>query len=391
MIKRVLPPAAAPVELKSFFYAMKGFFCEDEILKKREYELKRFFGVKHIFLVSSGKAALYLILKSISKISKERSDVIVPAYTCFSVPSAIKKAGLKIELCDIEEKRFDFNYAHLRRLLDHKTLCVIGTHLFGIPIDIERLIEICHERGIFVIEDAAQAMGVYYKGKFLGTFGDIGFFSLGRGKNLCAGNGGIIITNSEPIASEISKEYTFLEKMKFYSKLREFLKIMLMDIFINPFLYWIPSSIKFLKIGETVYYEDFPVMRLSGVQAGFLSSWQERLRKLSDIRRKNSDIMIKKIGVDMPENIPYTRLPLILKDKETRDFLHNISKREGLGLEKMYPYPLNEIQQLREDFNGKKYPASKKISETLITLPTHSFLKEKDIEKITYIIQTCMK
>ncbi len=391
MIKRVLPPAAAPVELRSFFYAIQGFFCEDSILRKREEELKKFFGINHIFLVSSGKAALYLILKALKKIYNERSNVIIPAYTCFSVPSAIKKSGLKIVLCDIEEKRFDFNYAHLRRLLDHNTLCVIGTHLFGIPIDIERLIEICHEKGIFVIEDAAQAMGVYYKGRFLGTFGDIGFFSLGRGKNLCAGNGGIIITNAEPIAGEISKEYVLLDKMKFYSKLSEFLKIMLMDIFINPFFYWIPRSIKFLKIGETIYYEDFPVKRLSGVQAGFLSSWQERLRKLSDIRRKNSGIIIKKIGMDIPEDIPYIRLPIILKDKKTRDYLHNISKREGLGLEKMYPYPLNEIQQLGEDFNEKEYPASRKISETLITLPTHSFLKEKDIERITYLIQTCMK
>ncbi|MCX7793579.1 MAG: DegT/DnrJ/EryC1/StrS family aminotransferase, partial [Thermodesulfovibrionales bacterium] len=115
MIKRIIPPAAAPVEWKAFIYAIKGFFSEDKAIARLEEEIKEFFGVRYTFLLSSGKSALYLILKSLKRLSGERSNVIIPAYTCFSVPSAIKKAGLNVILCDIE-KNFDFNYNHLNRL-----------------------------------------------------------------------------------------------------------------------------------------------------------------------------------------------------------------------------------------------------------------------------------
>ena len=76
------------------------------------------------------------------------------------------------------------------------------THLFGIPSDVDRTRRICEEKGIFLVEDAAQAMGVEHGGRKLGTLGDVGFFSLGRGKNISCGSGGIILTSSADIAEE---------------------------------------------------------------------------------------------------------------------------------------------------------------------------------------------
>lgn len=121
--------------------------------------------------------------------------MVIPAYTCFSVPSAVVKAGLDVALCDLDASTFDFDYRLLEAAVNEKTLCVIPSHLFGIPSEMDRVNAICREKGVYVVEDAAQAMRGPTKGK-LGTLGDVGFFSLGRGKNITCGSGGIIVTNS---------------------------------------------------------------------------------------------------------------------------------------------------------------------------------------------------
>src|SRR3990167_5233573 len=163
----------------------------------------------------------------------DKKYVLIPAYTCFSVPSAIVKAGLKVALCDINPSTFDFDYNLLKNAIDKDTLCIMPNHLFGIPSDMERIKDICRDKNIFIIEDAAQAMGGSYKGKKIGILGDVGFFSLGRGKNITCGSGGIIITNSDQIASAIRKQYSNLEYHGIIEDLKEFLKLLLMAIFIR--------------------------------------------------------------------------------------------------------------------------------------------------------------
>ena len=190
-IGRTLPPAAAPLNWENIFWGLKevlGNHCENGRFEK---ELKEYFSSRYCFLVSSGKAALTLILQALHDRHPDRDRVLIPAYTCYSVPSAITRAGLKIKLCDVEPGTFDFNFNQLRKLLeDEKVLCVVPTHLYGMPADIEKLHWALQGREIFIVEDAAQAMGAEWQGKKLGTLGDVGFFSLGRGKALSTVEGG---------------------------------------------------------------------------------------------------------------------------------------------------------------------------------------------------------
>jgi len=109
-IQRTIPPAAAPVDLMSILHGIAGFFMGKRYIKKVESEIKSYFGVNHVFLVSSGKAGLALILQALKSLHPERNEVLIPAYTCFSVPSAIIKAGLKVSLCDIDPSTLDFDY-----------------------------------------------------------------------------------------------------------------------------------------------------------------------------------------------------------------------------------------------------------------------------------------
>src|SRR5262249_22012510 len=206
-----------------------------------------------------------------------RRDVVIAAYTCFSMPAAVLKAGLRPVLCDIDPATFDFDHAQLSRTLTTDTLCVVAHHLFGSPAAIDGVRAICAARGVIVVEDAAQAMGGESGGRRLGTLGDVGIFSLGRGKTITCGSGGIITTNSVGIGGAIARIYDALREPSPAAQLADFVRLAIMTLFIRPSLYWIPAALPFLGLGRTVLPKQIPLRRLSGLQAGFLPSWRARL------------------------------------------------------------------------------------------------------------------
>ncbi len=366
-----------------------GIFRGRAYLKNREKELKDYFGVRHLFLVSSGKAALTVILQALKSLSPEKHEVLIPAYTCFSVPSAIVKAGLKVSLCDIDASAFDFNYELLGEAVHEDTLCVVPAHLFGMPSDIDRINALCREKGIFVVEDAAQAMGGSYKGKKLGTLGDVGFFSMGRGKNITCGSGGIIVTNADHIASAVENACASLERPCIPEDLAEFLKMAVLSLLIHPSLYWLPAGLPFLKLGETVFYRDFPIKRFSGMKAGLLKNWKKRLEESNSIRGENAEQLSAMLGLprDKDFSIPFLRLPFVVNDRRTRDGIYSLSRKKGRGISCMYPTSVNEIEEIQGSFDGKAFPCAAGVAPRMLTLPTHQLLTEKDKRDISELFR----
>ena len=168
--QRTLSPTAAPISFRDLIRAMGSLWGGTKHRMRLIQELKAKFSAREVFLVSSGKAALTVILKALAA-SSGRRRVIIPAYTCFSVPSAIVRAGLEVVLCDVEPETLDFNFSELEGLIDESVLCVVPTHLFGRPADIDRVNRLCEGKGIVVVEDAAQAMGGQSGGAFSERWG----------------------------------------------------------------------------------------------------------------------------------------------------------------------------------------------------------------------------
>jgi len=117
-IGRTLPPAAAPVKPADLWHGLRGLFAARPSTQAIEDQIREDFGVSHAFLVSSGTAALTITLmalkaRALSEGRSQRNDVVIPAYTCFSVPAAVVKAGLRPVLCDVEPTSFDFNHDQL--------------------------------------------------------------------------------------------------------------------------------------------------------------------------------------------------------------------------------------------------------------------------------------
>src|SRR6266568_2147591 len=277
-IGRTVPPAAAALGWADLWHGVAGTLSPARSLRALEQDIRRYFHVRHVFLVSSGTAALTLALKAL-KSSSRRAEVVIPAYTCFSVPAAVVQAGLRPVLCDIDPATFDFDHMLLEAALSGDTLCVVAHHLFGIPSDIDRIRALCAGRGIFVIEDAAQAMGAQDKGRRLGTLGDVGIFSLGRGKNVTCGSGGIMVTNRDEIAGAMARQCRHLEAPGPAEQIKDLLQIALMAVFIHPRLFWIPAALPFLRLGETLYPRHIRLGRLSGMKAGLLRDWRSLLAR----------------------------------------------------------------------------------------------------------------
>jgi dTDP-4-amino-4,6-dideoxygalactose transaminase len=353
-----------------------------------EREIKEYFGMEHVFIVSSGKAALFLILSGLERLTGKKK-VIIPAYTCFSVPSSVRMAGLEIVLCDIRPETLDFDYDQLVQLVDDDILCILSTHLFGIPSDVAKVRSLIGEKIIYIVEDAAQAMGGSDDGHKLGTVGDVGFFSLGRGKNITCGSGGVIITSSEEIADSIRKDYSNLEKVPTIEYLKLIVGNIFLAFFIRPAWYWFPKNLPFLKIGETGFYWAFPVKKMTGFQAGLLHRWRLKLEMFNRNRSNIGEYYIEvfQLSGRMPiydNGIPYNRFPMYVENKKIKDGLCNIGNVYGIS--PMYPSPIHEINEIRENFKNMNFGYSEIIAETLVTLPTHSLLNRKDLENIREIV-----
>jgi len=387
-VQRMLPPAAAPLKISDIVQGLRGLLEPEKIQKTLKQELREYFNVKHVFLVSSGKAALTMILLALKSLSPARRQVLIPAYTCFSVPSAIVKSGLDVALCDIDPDHFDYNYELLPDAVGMNTLCVIAGNLFGVPSDTSRIVEICKRKGIYVVEDAAQAMGGTHQKRLIGTIGDVGFFSLGRGKNITCGSGGIIVTNSDAIAAALDRLYAQLAEPGFLENGGEFLKAIILALFIRPSLYWLPAGLPFLKLGETFFYRDFPVQRLSGMKAGMLKHWRRRLEEYNRARKANAEYYCKTLqqGINQqPESSQeliaadaLLRLPVLANSREIRDDIISSLSKQGFGVSRMYPAPIHMIEEIKSSFSGQEYPAAQMLSDRLFTVPVHPLVSERE-------------
>lgn len=385
IFRRTLSPAAAPLTRKDLFNGLRGLVRGECARLELEQELRDYFSVKYVFCVNSGKTALTLILSALQELSPKK-EVVLPAYTCFSVPSAVLRAGLRPRLCDVDERTFDFKFEELQRVIGPDTLCVVPCHLFGIPADLGRIQMLCKANSVMLVEDAAQAMGVTQDNRKLGTVGDVGFYSLGRGKMITCGEGGVIVTNSDQLAQALARRHADLPKPTFIHAVIDLLKTSLMLILIRPSLFWIPASIPFLKLGQTFFDQTFPMTRLSMANVGLMRCWRERLTQSLQGRRANAKEYQQVLRSSEPTAQPlaYLRFPVLTVGRSGRDALMARAHQDGIGLSLMYPSTLNEIEEVR-DVEGQ-YPGAQSIVDRLVTLPTHEHVSSLDKQVICALV-----
>lgn len=390
-----LPPAGNKIHLRTIIQSIKE--VRGESTESLFEPIKNYLGARHLFYLSSGRAALWLILKTLSGISPGRKEVVLPAYTCPAVASAVLKVGLNPILCDNNLFDFGFSIKGLQEKVGKNTLAVSVVHLFGYPANINEVKELCKEHSVFVIEDAAQAFGnslLDSSEKKLGLLGDAGFFSFGRGKPVSLMHGGLLVTNSEEIFAEAQNTYRSLNHGVSFPNLRCGMILGSYSAFSNPYLYWISQRIPFLHLGETIFEPDFVVSQGCHLAGSLIRTMTESLEREKGIRVENSrwysENLVDLLWAEMVPSgrYPYLRYPFLIRDKGLRDQILDQLMSRGTGAAIFYPCPLNELSGLREVLrDGTVYANAKRLADSLITLPVHSGVSERIRNRIRNIVQ----
>jgi dTDP-4-amino-4,6-dideoxygalactose transaminase len=180
----------------------RGAFTLGEELERFEEEFASWCGSDHAVGVSSGTAALELTLRGLGIVPGD--EVIVPANSFIATAEAVSAVGATPHLVDVDEETALLTAEIVERALTSRTRCVIPVHLYGRTVDMEPLLKLCRERGVFVVEDACQAHGALYRGRRVGSLGDAGCFSFYPTKNLGAwGDGGAVVTDDSSLAARV--------------------------------------------------------------------------------------------------------------------------------------------------------------------------------------------
>jgi perosamine synthetase len=171
-----------------------------EKVKQFERQIAELCGVKHAIAICNGTLALYVGLKVLG--IGEGDEVIVPDFTFIASANSVVMAGAKPVFVDIDAKTFNIDPKGTERAVTQKTKAIMPVHIYGQAADMDTICKIAKKYNLYVIEDAAQGIGVKFKDKPVGGFGDVGCLSFYADKTMTTGEGGMVLTNDDKLADK---------------------------------------------------------------------------------------------------------------------------------------------------------------------------------------------
>lgn len=182
----------------------KNWVTQGENVKQFEKQFEKQFGYKHAIATSSGTDACIASLASLYEFGAKRGDeVIVPATTFVATANAVLAAGFTPKFVDIELETLNINPNLIEGNITDKTIALMPVHLMGKPCNMDKILDIAKKHNLKVIEDSCEAHGAKYKGKYIGTIGDMGAFSFYVAHLVVCGEGGMVVTNDDEVATAV--------------------------------------------------------------------------------------------------------------------------------------------------------------------------------------------
>ncbi|MBR4864476.1 MAG: DegT/DnrJ/EryC1/StrS family aminotransferase [Oscillospiraceae bacterium] len=300
----------------------------------------------------NGLDALMLALKALD--IHEGDEVIVPSNTFIATALAVTYVGATPVFVEPDIRTYNIDPAKIEEKITRKTKAIMPVHLYGLPCDMDPIMDIAKKHGLYVIEDCAQAHGATYKGKVIGSFGDAAGFSFYPGKNLGAlGDAGATVTNNEELAKKVRALGSYGSDYKYHH------------------IYKGNNS------------------RLDELQAAFLAAKLPLMDKVNENRRAIANRYMAGITnplITLPY-VPEYAVPvwhLFSVRTEKRDELAQHLADKGIGTNKHYPIPMH-LQDCYKDLNIPKgaLPIAEEISATQLSLPMFYGMTE---EQVDYVI-----
>ena len=331
-------------------------FILGEEVKNLEAEIACYSGTKHAIGCASGSDALMLALMALDVHAGD--EVLTTPYTFFATAGAISRVGAVPVFVDVEEDTFNLDASLMESVLaaHPKVRAIIPVHLFGGCAEMDPIMKMAGERGIEVIEDAAQAIGSEYKGRRAGGIGRIGAFSFFPSKNLGGyGDGGILTTDDAALAERLMALRVHGRTGKYFHQ-------------------WIGVNSRLDALQAAVLR----------VKLRYLDGWTAgRQRNAEQYRQQFAKLAVPAIPatpVAYQTRHVYNQFAIRC---ERRDGLQAHLKKQGIGSEVYYPLPLH-LQPCYADLGHKKgdFPVSEKLAAESLALPIQSELAGEDIDHI---------
>ena len=343
------------------------------------------------YFFNSGAASLAAAVKAVvAESDRAEPQVIVPAYTCPEVVSAVLFAGAQPVLVDYETDRPWLDLLELERKLTDNTVAIIAVNLFGIPERFASLYNIIGPRHIRIIEDSAQLFPS--KCDEANYQGDLVIHSFGRGKPVSVLGGGVVICRRPGLNERLNHVYQSVD-VEFGRVPVTWLKIKLYNLLISPRCYWLPESLPFLKLGQTVFHPLSGIQRMDAYKLRLLGAniakyqkackgVQHSLAKVVSRYHHRGMIGLAEVsGCDA--GVRLLRYPVLLATPRLRDHLYDELSREGLGVSKLYPGALPAIEGLQALLASQgRFANAESFSQRLLTLPTHEGVTDRMLQAI---------
>jgi len=321
-------------------------------------KLRSLLGVEHLLLTPSCTAALELAMLVLDL--RDGDEVIVPSFTFVSTTNAVLRAGGRVVFADILPTTLTVDVDEVRKKITPRTRAVIPVVYAGVAPEMDELRSLAHDRGIVVVEDAAQAIGAEYRGRPLGTIGDIGCFSFHETKNLSTGEGGAFVTTNATIArrAEIIREKGTNRKQ---------------------FMLGLVDKYTWVDVGSS-YLPPDTMAALVVSQLAKLGTIIQRRREIHERYMQELDPLAKTGRLVLPIIPGHTRsnhhiFHVLLQDEQTRNAAIAHFRSRGIGTAFHY-LPLHLSPMGQELLAGRPgdFPVTESVSGRLLRLPIYPTL-----------------
>jgi perosamine synthetase len=336
------------------------------------------------WLVSTGRAAMALAFEAMKRAAGDprRVEVIFPGYTCYSVPASVERAGLVPRICDVDPTTFNPDFDSLADIDFGRVLAIVSANLYGLPNALQDMEELARKHGIFMLDDAAQALGACYQGRPVGAFGDVGLFSFDKGKNITTLQGGVLVADPGRLSEALEIARRDVLQASPSATVSTLLKLPVYALMLRPWLYGAVRRLP-LGLGLTPYEVDYPIAPFSRSLAGLASVQLERLDEITGIRLRNSARLREALtgvpGISMPRVLPgaepvYPRYPVFVDARKRAGFIAAL-EQVGIGATASYPSALIDVPEVvrRLPADQRPTPGAREVARRIVTLPTHGY------------------
>lgn len=357
---------------------------QGKYVRKFEVDFSKAHGQKYGVMCNSGTTALHLALETLKEVDgwDENTEVLVPAITFIATSNAALHAGLKVKFVDVEPDTYNLNPNEIEKHITSNTKCIIPVHTFGMPCNMNVIMEIAHKHNLRVIEDCAEAHFAKVDGKTVGSFGDISCFSTYVAHTITTGVGGVVCT-SEQRFMEI------LRSLVAHGRACTCERCIASDgksVCPKRMQTEIDRRFCFERIGYSY--------RVGEIEGALGLAQLERTDEIMGARHKNAEYLIKGLEPyeDMiqlprhPENIEHTYMmfPIVLKKESGIDYKKFVNYLESCNIETRPMLPLLNQPIYRKIFGDlePQYPVAAYIDHNGLYIGCHHGMGKEELDYI---------